>query len=463
MSPWETTAVSAWQTLQNNPVLLLLLLALPLLALARLRRVYPSFAFVVWGALPCLLTLALALRQDVFPLVLTLDLIIVVFALVDLFTLPRAKDLSVERDCQRLASLRQNHRVTLTVMHTGHKPRRLGLRDGVPQQFSASPQEFHLTLPPRSRTTVHYELQPTRRGAFTLSAVHLQLRSRFDFWQRYLERPVRSEINVYPDMKQLSEYALLARTNRLSLMGVRRTRRVGQDNEFERLRDYTPDDNYKHIDWRSTARRNKLTVKDYQTNQSQRVVFLIDCGRMMTNESGGISLLDHALNAMLMLSYVALERGDAVGLLTFSDQVHSYIPPRAGRSQMNHLLHASYDRFPQLVESRYDDAYLYLAAHCRKRSLVILVTNVIDDVNAIQIQRVLGQAGWATSVAGSAAARPPLVRCGRCPRSSRPATLSQRRRRRDRLLAPPSADRSAAQRGARAGHVSRGDDGAADQ
>ena len=92
-------------------------------------------------------------------------------------------------------------------------------------------------------------------------------------------------MHVYPDMVQLAEYAVLARTNRLSLMGVRRSRKIGQDHDFERLRDYTMDDNYKHIDWRATARRNRLTVKEYQTSQSQRIVFLLDCGRMMNNTS----------------------------------------------------------------------------------------------------------------------------------------------------------------------------------
>jgi uncharacterized protein (DUF58 family) len=190
-------------------------------------------------------------------------------------------------------------------------------------------------------------------------------------------------------MKQLTEYALLARTNRLSLMGVRRTRKIGQDHEFERLRDYSRDDNYKHIDWRATARRNKLTVKDFQTSQSQRLVFLVDCGRMMTNEASGLSLLDHSLNAMLMLSFVALRQNDSVGLICFSDQVHTYVPPRGGMNQMNRLLHASFDRFPRLVESRYDQGFLHLASHCKKRALVVLISNVVDEVNAHQVEQYL--------------------------------------------------------------------------
>ncbi len=191
-------------------------------------------------------------------------------------------------------------------------------------------------------------------------------------------------------MKQLAEYELLARTNRLSLLGVRRTRKIGQDNEFERLRDYSRDDNPRQIDWRATARRNKLTVKDFQANQSQRIIFLIDCGRMMTNEAEGLSLLDHALNAMLMLSYIALTRGDSVGLICFSDEIHSFVPPKSGAKHMNRLLHASFDQFPRLVESRYDQAFLHLTTNCRKRSLVVLVTNVIDEVNSLQVEQYLG-------------------------------------------------------------------------
>ena len=109
----------------------------------------------------------------------------------------------------------------------------------------------------------------------------------------------------------------------------------------------------------------------------------------MTNEAEGLSLLDHALNSMLMLSYVALRQGDSVGLLCFGAEISRFVPPRGGQNQMNRLLHATYDRFPKLVESRYDQAFLYLASHCRKRALVILITNVIDEVNAHQIERYL--------------------------------------------------------------------------
>ena len=234
-----------------------------------------------------------------------------------------------------------------------------------------------------------YVLRPRRRGAFEIERVFLLARSRLGLWQRLLDYPLATTIHVYPDLQQLDQYALLARTNRLSLLGVRRTRRIGQDHEFERLRDYTVDDNHKRIDWRATARRNKLTVRDYQATQCQQIVFLIDGGRLMTNESAGLTLLDHSLNAMLMLSYVALRQGDQVGLVHFADDIDCFVPPRGGMRQMNRLLHASFDRFPRLVETRYDHAFRYLNAHCRKRSLVVLVTSIIDEVNAAEFDRYL--------------------------------------------------------------------------
>jgi uncharacterized protein (DUF58 family) len=376
-----------------TPLALVLLklsaIALPLGALAWRLRIYPRTRLVYAAIVPALAAWTILATAELTWLVVAIDVALVLLAAGDLLSLPAAKSLSVERHTGRIASLRKHHPVSLVVLSQSRRRLSVEVRDDVPAELNPRPAEFALQLSPRSRSMLHYVLQPSRRGAFGIETVHLRARSRLGFWQRLIDCPASTTVNVYPDMQQLSQYALLARTNRLSLLGVRRARRIGQDHDFERLRDYEIDDNYKHIDWRATARRQKLTVKDFQVSQSQRIVFLLDCGRMMTNEAAGLSLLDHAINAMLMLSYVALRQGDSVGMIGFSDEIHSYVPLRGGMNQMNRLLHASFNRFPQLTESRYDQAFRYMASHCRKRSLVVLVTNVIDKVNAEQIDRYL--------------------------------------------------------------------------
>lgn len=357
--------------------------------LAGWKRVFPHGPLIVLAMVPLAGSIALIFFPAAAPLVWIVDGLIMLVALADLFTLPRKRDYAVQRTVGRTASLKKPHRVELTIIAQTSRTRFLEIRDDLPQEFTAEPKEFQFFLAGDSQASLTYELTSSRRGLFRLEWTYLRIRSRLTLWKRYLRYPEVSVIHVYPDMKQMSQFAMLARTNRLSLLGVRRTRRVGTDNEFERLRDYTPDDNYKSIDWRSTARRRKLTVKDFQANQSQRLIFMLDCGRMMTNEASGVSLLDHAMNAMLLLSYVALSRGDSVGLITFSDEIHSFVPAQGGQKHMNRLLHASFDRFPRLVESRYDQAFLYLGAHCRKRSLVVLLSNVIDEVNRMQVEQYL--------------------------------------------------------------------------
>lgn len=369
-------------------VLLAMLPTIVLLVLAR-QRIYPHRSLLAVFLLPCSLSFLLLFVPESMFMVLLADAAVLVLAAADLFSLPRKRDFTAQREVERVASLEVPHKVELTILNHRERGYRLSVRDDLPATFEALPDEYELFLPGRRRTRFVYRLKALRRGAFSLDCVHLRVRSAWGFWKRHLTPAVVSAIHVYPNMAQLSEYAILARSNRLSLMGVRRSRKIGQDHDFERLRDYLVDDNYKHIDWRATARRNKLTVKEYQTSQSQRIVFLLDCGRMMNAQSAGLSLLDHALNAMLMLGYVALRQGDSVGLVCFSDRVHKSVPARGGMSQMNHLLHASFDRFPQLVESRYDLAFLHLATHFRKRALVVLVTNLIDEVNSFQVKRYL--------------------------------------------------------------------------
>lgn len=381
---------TVWQS--QLPWLTLVLLGLPLILAAWKLRIYPSIWWTAILGVSLIASVLTIFFPDFLIVAAAIDMFLVAFAAVDFLWLyvNSNRGIDVTRTISRTCSLGVpldsditiENRTSMTLV--GH------VKDDLPENFQSAPTEHELRLPPLGRMTARRKLTPGRRGAFKLEHVYLRFRSPQRLWVRHLRTDVVSPLNVYPDMKQLSDYALLARTNRLSLIGVRKTRRIGQDSEFERLRDYSRDDNYRHIDWRSTARRRKLTVRQFQNDQSQRVIFLLDCGRMMTNQRDGYTLLDHALNSTLMMAYVALSQGDAVGMLCFSDTIHSYIPPRGGSSQMNRLIQAGFDQFPRLVESRYDQAFLYLSGHCKRRSLVVLATNVIDEVNAGAVVDYLG-------------------------------------------------------------------------
>lgn len=374
-----------------GPWSILLASLVPLILLMLWKQDFPTVRLGLLFSLPCLSGLLIPVMPSGFWwIVAGMDLLATVLALADWLTLPRLKALTVDRTMARVASLGGWHPVELNLLYRGHRKLRMQIADDRAMGLRIDPPLHDCSLSPNSRVTLHHKLLAERRGVFELQFVYLKLFSWAGMWQKTLAIPVPGTLHVYPNIQQIAEYALLARTNRLNLIGVRRTRRAGQENNFERLRDYQMDDNYKHIDWRSTARRQKLTVRQFQADQSQRVIFMLDCGRMMTNEHQGLSLLDYALNSILLLSYVALSQGDSVGMICFSDRVHMFVPPAGGKRHMNRLLHSGFNQFPRLVHSRFDSAFLYLSGHCRRRSLVVLVTNVIDQVNADQIQNYLG-------------------------------------------------------------------------
>ena len=382
----------------NRPIILLALMVLPLLLVARYVKLYPSKWTLYLAAIPVVLAIGMSryatdgsmLERLIFWLVVIINSVLLGLFLVDgLLTLltRRAKHFSCSRTIGGTGSLGKKYPVQLRVVNRGMLSCRVVLRDDLPPGFTVTPSEFKTTLPRQSNTEFTYDYVSDQRGKVDLQTVFLNVGSPLGLWRAYYEIPTESSVNVYPDIQQISEYDLLARTNRLSLLGMRKSRSIGQDNEFERLRDYTQDDNFKHIDWRSTARRQKLTVRDYQANQSQQIIFMIDCGRMMTGTHEKIAIIDHAINAMLMLSYIALRQGDSVGLITFSNEVHNFTPPKSGVKHINRLLHATFDQSANHVESRYDQAFLYLRNKCPKRSLVVTVTNLIDEINSSQVKQ----------------------------------------------------------------------------
>ena len=353
--------------------------------------IWPGRGLAVAGLVPALLSLGLFLEDSLRPAILAVDALIVLVALVDLATLIGSKSFRVGRKAGSVCSLGEPFTVELTLENLGGSGRVLRLRDDVPETMAADPADFVAKVPRRGRAYLNYKVTPRRRGSYEFGRVDALVSSRLGLWQRSVHWPVSTLVKVYPDIRQIGRYTLLARRDKLSAIGVRRSRRLGTDNEFERLRDYADGDEPRHLDWKATARRRKLTVRAHQANQSQRIIFLIDCGRMMAGDTGGgLSPLDHAFNAMLMLAHVALLRGDQVGLLAYSDRIRAYVPPGGGATRINRLVHAVHDVFPELVEPRHDRAFVELERRCRKRSLVVLMTNVFDDVNARQVGDHLG-------------------------------------------------------------------------
>jgi uncharacterized protein (DUF58 family) len=311
---------------------------------------------------------------------LAADLVVVLLAALDAL-LASGRLVTVEREPPRVLSVGRANPVRLTLRSTAGRPLQVSVTDDHSDGLGSDELPARVTVPARGRASLVYHVRPTRRGAATLGDHHLRYRSPLGLWQRQLRQRAQHSVRVYPDVATVREYELLARQSRENLM-VRAVRLRGGENEFERLRDYGRDDEYRNIDWKATARRGRLIVREYQQERNQTVVCLLDCGRLMTAEGDQISQLDHALNATLMMAHVAARAGDQVGLLAFDARVRAFLPPAGGRKAVHRVVQATYDLHPSLVESDFEVAFAHLSRRLRKRALVVLFTQVIDDVAA---------------------------------------------------------------------------------
>lgn len=346
----------------------------------------PTRRLCLLALVPLVPTLALFVAPATWPAVAVADFLVVAVAIGDLATLPPRRALRARRELKAIATRGATQRVAVTLENRSRRGCDVEVVDDRPPSLEVDAPIPPFRLPAGGRRRVIYSLVPTERGEVRLEQVFIRCGSRLKLWNSFRKLPAADTLHVYPALEQIGRYALYARTNRMSLLGVRRSRRIGTDNEFERLRDYSSDDQFKSIDWRATARRLKLTVRDHQSNQSQRIVFAIDCGRMMVNRTAGESLVDAALDAALTLAHVALAQRDEAGILCYDDTVTRWLPPRGGHGQLNRMVAAVHDVQPRLVESRADTALLHLQRHCRKRTLLVVLTNLIDDRNAERIK-----------------------------------------------------------------------------
>lgn len=258
---------------------------------------------------------------------------------------------------------------------------RLSLFDGYPtaHEMRGLPQSVEVLAGEGVELT--WRLRPMVRGPFEIAPAEVLLQSPWGLWRRHLRVGDPTPFRVYPDFRQVMRYALLASDDRVATMGIHQRRRRGEGLEFFQLREYRPGDALRQIDWKATSRRAALVSREYQDEQNQQLVFLLDCGSRLRAEDGGLTHFDHALNAMLLLTYVALRQGDAVGLMTFSGP-ERWVAPHRGRGQLRVLQDQVYDLQSTLAPSDYREAASRLLTRQRRRALVVVLTNLKDEDNA---------------------------------------------------------------------------------
>jgi uncharacterized protein (DUF58 family) len=345
----------------------------------------PTLRLVLLALGPLALAIAVVLEHALLAPMLAADGALVALALLDAW-LARGRAVVVERETQAVWSIGRPNPVRLHVRSRARRRLELAVTDDLPADVTADGLPARVTLAARASATLTYHVRPARRGLAELGAHTVRYPSPLGLWQRQLRVVARTGAKVYPDVGAVRAWELLARQSRENLL-VRAVRLRGGENEFERLREFTRDDQFRDIDWKATARRGRLIVREYQQERNQTIICLLDCGRLMTAESDGLAQLDHALNAVLMLSHVAARAGDSLGLLAFDSKVRLYLPPVGGRRAAQRVARATYDLHPQLVESDFEAAFAHLGTRMRKRALVLLFTQVIDDLSARALLR----------------------------------------------------------------------------
>jgi len=302
-------------------------------------------------------------------------------ALVDLWLTPSLRLIEAHRESNDVLSVGARNPVTVTLRNRGPNTVSVEVHDEPFQPSRWFDLPFRVDLPPSRLTSVVYGLEPHHRGQYQFGTLYLRKTSRLGFWTFQDERFVPHAVKVYPDIQSVRQVELLARQNRLAEAGVRLSRLRGRGSEFERLRDYRREDEYRHIDWKATARHQSLISREYVVERNQNLLMVLDSGRSMCNEHAGVTHFDRALNAAMLLSYVALRQGDTVGLLAGSNRVERWAKPVRGRDGVERLIGRIYDLSPTYDATDYDLLVNELRRRHRKRSLVVFLTHALDELH----------------------------------------------------------------------------------
>ena len=255
--------------------------------------------------------------------------------------------------------------------------------DEIPFQFQVRDFTIKKKIKGQEKTDLKYFLRPTERGEYSFGNLNIYAISQLKLLSKRYTFDNGQMVPTYPSYIQLRKYDLIAFSNKLFQHGLKKIRRIGHTMEFEQIKEYVQGDDMRTINWKATAKKNALMINQFQDEKSQNVYMVIDKGRVMKMPFNGLSLLDYAINATLVLSNVILKKNDKAGMFTFSKKVENRIVAERRSSQMNLILENLYNIKTNYFESDFSRLYVDVKKHINQRSLIVLYTNfeTLDGLN----------------------------------------------------------------------------------
>ena len=296
----------------------------------------------------------------------------------DLALLPGRSGYRIRRLMPEPFSLGEREEVKVVIENPAAAGLHARVADHAPDDLKPQPREVAGTFDSSGRVELPYYTSSPRRGAYRFGAVDLQVWRRDGWWRRQLRLPLPHEVAVFPNVVAIKRIQLTLRRGLRAMSGLRRARPPGASTAFAGLRDYVRGDDIRRVSWTATARRDHPVVVEVEAERGQQVMIAIDCGRLMTAPAGDLDKLDHAVNAALMLAWVAQAFGDRVGLMTFDDRVTNFIKPERGPAQIRRITEALYAIRPDYVEPDFGHAMTHLSLRVGRRSMIVILTDLQD-------------------------------------------------------------------------------------
>ncbi|MFN8140247.1 MAG: DUF58 domain-containing protein [Fimbriimonadales bacterium] len=347
----------------------------------------PFFALLAGGIVFAIMG---AFDERIFAFIWPYNAFVVIAGVLTYLLTPSGAHISITRKFDPVLSVRVPNLVKLYITNEGNHSLKFRLREEPPDEFEVSEREFDVSIEPGERKEIRYHVTPRDRGDYFFRDSFIRVRSVLGMVFRQSRIPTREIVRVYPNILALRKFDLLKQRGHLRQIGIRRSRLKGVGTDFESLRDYVQDDDYRKIEWKASARKAKLVVKEFEAERNQPVILVVDYGRRMMADVEKTEKLDHVLDSSLMLCNAAANANDQVGLLLFADHVDRWIAPRRGRSQVGQIIEALHALRAQPIEPDAITAFSYLASRWKRRGLIVIFTEIETPAEAKEMLTVLG-------------------------------------------------------------------------